>query len=96
MPTYVTECDLPGAGRLSTAELRGIAALSRRALDALGPQIQWQHAYVAGDHIFCVYFAPDEAMVRRHCELAGLAISRIDEATAVLDPGMPVAIAATG
>lgn len=96
MPTYVTECNLPGAERLSTAELRGLAALSRRALDALGPQIQWQHAYVAGDHLFCVYFAPDEAMVRRHCELSGLDIRRIDEATAVIQPGPSLRAAATG
>ena len=37
---YVIERDLPGAGKLSTAELQGIARKSNSVLATMGPGIQ--------------------------------------------------------
>ena len=34
----------------------------------LGPSIQWVHSYVTDDKIYCVYNAPDEALVRKHAQ----------------------------
>jgi hypothetical protein len=66
MPKYVIERDIPGAGRLSPAELTGISQKSCSVLSGMGPQIQWVHSYVTGDRIYCVYIAPNEDMVREH------------------------------
>ena len=37
MPKYVIERSMPGAGRLSAAELRAASAVSNEALAALSP-----------------------------------------------------------
>src|SRR2546422_112898 len=40
MPRYIIERELPGAGKLSAAELKAIARKSCAVLDKLGPKIQ--------------------------------------------------------
>jgi len=41
MPKYVIEREIPGAGKLTTAELQGISTKSYGVLRELGPSIQW-------------------------------------------------------
>jgi len=86
MPKYVIERELPGAGALSAAQLQAISQKSCGVLRGLGPQIQWVHSYVTGDKIYCVYIAPDEAMVRKHAEQGGFPANRVSEVKAVIDP----------
>jgi hypothetical protein len=86
MPKYLIERDLPGAGKLSPAELRGISQKSCSVLNTLGPQIQWIHSYVTGDKIYCVYRAPNEEMVREHARLGCFPANRISKITTVIDP----------
>ena len=86
MPRYVIERDIPGAGRLSPQELRAISQKSCTVLDELGPQIQWQHSYVTGDKVYCVYIAPNEAMIREHAQRGGFPAERVSEVSAVSDP----------
>lgn len=40
-------------------------------LSKLGPSIQWVHSYVTGDKIYCVYIAPNEALIREHAMQGG-------------------------
>jgi hypothetical protein len=86
MPKYLIEREIPGAGKLSPAELRGISQKSCSVLNTLGPQIQWIHSYVTGDKIYCVYRAPSEEMVREHARQGGFPANRISEITTVIDP----------
>jgi hypothetical protein len=86
MPKYVIERDIPGAGSLSPAELKAISQKSCQVLSKLGPSVQWIQSYVTADRIYCVYQAPDEAMVRRHAELGGFPANRISKVTTVIDP----------
>lgn len=86
MPKYVIERELPGAGTLSQADLQGIAQTSCGVLRDLGPEIQWIHSYVTDDKIFCVYVAPDEAMIREHAERGGFPANRISRIREVIDP----------
>lgn len=86
MPRYVIERELPGAGRLSADELRAVSQKSCSVLGDLGPQIQWEHSYVTGDKIYCVYIAPNEAMILEHAQRGGFPANRISEVTAVIDP----------
>ena len=60
MPKFMIERDIPGAGKLSAAELSAISQKSCSVLNHMGPQIQWVHSYVTADQIFCVYRAPNE------------------------------------
>ncbi len=86
MPRYVIEREIPGAGKLSPKELQAISQKSCGVLRELGPQIQWIQSYVTGDKIYCVYVAPNEAMVRKHAQLGGFPANRISEVRAVIDP----------
>ena len=57
---YMIERDIPGIGNFSVTELCGAARASNQALSTIGPAIQWQHSYVAGNKTFCVYLADSE------------------------------------
>lgn len=86
MPKYVIEREIPGAGKLTAADLKGISMKSCTVLRSLGPQIQWLHSYVTGDKVYCVYIAPDEAAIRKHAEQGGFPANRISEVKTVIDP----------
>ena len=86
MPKFVIERELPGAGKLSPAELHGVAQKSCTVLRAMGPQIQWLQSYVTDDKIYCIYIAPDEAAIRRHAEEGGFPANRISRVRNVIDP----------
>jgi hypothetical protein len=86
MPKFVIEREIPGAGKLTPAELKSISQKSCGVLLSLGPSMQWVHSYVTEDKIYCVYLAKDESLVRRHAELGGFPANRISRVAAVIDP----------
>ncbi|HPE71151.1 MAG TPA: DUF4242 domain-containing protein [Candidatus Competibacter sp.] len=86
MPKYLIERELPGAGKLSPADLKAISQKSCGVLSALGPQIQWVQSYVTDDKIYCVYIAPSAGLVKQHAEQGGFPANRISEIRADIDP----------
>ncbi len=86
MPKYVIERELPGAGKLSAQELHSISQKSCDVLRGMGPQIQWLHSYVTDDKIYCVYIAPNEALIREHAQKGGFPVNRVSEIKTVIDP----------
>ena len=86
MPKFLIEREIPGAGKLTAAELQAISQKSCGVLRGLGPQIQWVQSYVTGDKVYCVYIAPDEAIVREHAKQGGFPANRISEITSIIDP----------
>jgi hypothetical protein len=86
MPKYVIEREIPGAGKLTTEQLKAISQKSCGVLHTMGPQIQWVQSYVTDDKVYCVYIAPDEAAVRRHAEQGGFPANRISQVRTMIDP----------
>jgi hypothetical protein len=86
MPKYVIERTIPGAGRLSAAELTAVSKTSNDALTKLSPRVKWQQSYVTDDKVFCVYLADGPDAIREHAELAGLPVDSIHRVGAVVDP----------
>ena len=86
MPKYVIERDMPGAGKLSKADLQAAAQKSCSVLEAQGPKIQWLHSYVTDDKIYCVYRAPNEEIIREHAERGGFPANKISRVHATIDP----------
>jgi hypothetical protein len=41
---------------------------------------------VCDDKTFCVYLASDEAIIRKHAEMAGVPVTRIIRVVRVIDP----------
>ncbi len=86
MPKYVIEREIPGAGNLSTDQLREVAQTSCNVLKEMGPQIQWLESYVTGDKVYCVYISPNEEMIREHAKQGGFPANRISEIKSIIDP----------
>ena len=86
MPKFVIEREIPGAGKMSTAELKAISQTSCGVLRKMGSEIQWLHSYVTGDKIYCVYIAPNEKMVRDHAAQGGFPANRISQVSSMIDP----------
>lgn len=86
MPKFVIEREIPGAGKLSAEELKGISQISCGVLSKMGPQIQWLQSYVTSDKVYCVYIAPNEAMVREHAMQGGFPANRVSQVMNMIDP----------
>jgi hypothetical protein len=86
MPKFVIERDVPGAGDLTEAQLRELSQKSVKVLKELGPEIQWLHSYVTGDKVYCVYLAPDEAIIHEHARRVGIPANRVSAVRRLIDP----------
>jgi hypothetical protein len=86
MPKYVIEREIPGAGNLSREQLQAISQKSCSVLKNLGPQIQWVESFVTADKVYCIYIAPNEALVREHANQGGFPANRISEIKTTIDP----------
>ena len=86
MPKYVIEREIPGAGKLTAEQLKGISQTSCGVLSKMGPQIQWVHSYVTGDKIYCIYNAPNEEMVREHAMQGGFPANAVNKVSTIIDP----------
>ncbi len=86
MPKYLIEREIPGAGKLSPAELHGVSQTSCGVLKNLGPQIQWVESYVTADKVYCVYISPNEEMIREHAKQGGFPANKISEIKTMIDP----------
>lgn len=86
MPKFIIEREIPGAGKLTSDQLKGISQTSCGVLSNMGPQIQWLQSYVTGEKIYCVYIAPNEEMVREHAKQGGFPANSVSQVTAIIDP----------
>lgn len=86
MPKFLIEREIPGAGKLSAADLHGISQKSCSVLQAMGPQIQWVQSYVTADKIYCVYIAPNAEAVREHAQRGGFPANSVAQITTIIDP----------
>ncbi len=86
MPKYAIEREIPGAGKLTAEQLKGISKTSCGVLSNMGPKIQWVESYVTDDKIYCVYITPNEEMVREHAKQGGFPASAVNEVLTMIDP----------
>ena len=77
---------MPGAGQLDADALKGASQGSCSVLRDLGPDIQWVHSYVTDDKIYCIYRSPNEDLIRKHAEMAGLPADSVARVRTVIDP----------
>lgn len=86
MPKYVIEREIPGAGKLSAEQLKGISQTSCGVLKSMGPEINWVHSYVTGNKIYCVYIAANEELVREHAMKGGFPANSVAQVMTIIDP----------
>lgn len=86
MKTYLIERHIPNAGQLTVAQLQAISQKSCSVLQQMGPQIQWDHSYVVGNKIYCVYRATSEELLKEHGLKGGFPVDTIYEVEAIISP----------
>ncbi|MGH2562650.1 MAG: DUF4242 domain-containing protein [Thermomicrobiales bacterium] len=89
MPKFVIERNVPGAGAMTPQQLHDIAAKSNGVLHDMqrnGTPVQWDHSYVSGEVLHCVYVAPDEATIREHARCGGFPVEQIFEVRTMIGP----------
>lgn len=86
MKTYVIEREIPGAGKLTADDLKGISKTSCNVLDEMGPSIEWLHSYVTENKVYCVYRTTDKELLKEHAEKGGFPINSISELSAQISP----------
>lgn len=86
MPKFIIEREIPGAGKMTSDQLKAISQTSCGVLSKMGPQIQWKHSYVTDDKIYCVYIAPNEEMVREHAAQGGFPANKVSKVSSIIDP----------
>jgi hypothetical protein len=86
MKTYLIEREIPGAGKLTAAQLKSISQTSCTVLKEMGPQIQWIQSYVTGDKIYCIYKAENEELIKEHAKKGGFPANAIIEVSSQISP----------
>ena len=86
MPKYVSEREVPGAGKMTPDQLTAISQTSCGVLRKLGSEIQWVNSYVTDDKIYCIYIAPNEEMIREHARQGGFPANKISQVRSGIDP----------
>ena len=86
MPKYLIERELPGAGKLSREDLRGISEMWCGMLRDAGARIQWVQSFVTSDKITSIYIAPDTATIYKQAALEGLPENLVCEIRETIDP----------
>lgn len=71
MQRFLIEREIPGASELTEAQLAGIAQKSNATMASLGVPYRWITSYVAGDKVYCIHEAEDEATIREHSRRGG-------------------------
>ena len=86
MKRFVIERDLPGAEKLSTADLEAVAQKSCNVLHEMGPTIQWLESFVAKDKIYCVYVAKNAEQLHEHGKKGEFPVTLVAEVASVIGP----------
>ncbi len=86
MSKFVIEREIPGAGKMSAADLQAASQKSCSTLHEMGSHVQWLQSYVTDDKLYCVYIAPSEDAVQEHASRSGFPANKISEVKAVIDP----------
>ncbi len=97
MSQFVIERTLPGAGKMSDAEMQQISANSNDVLHGMtdeGTPIQWLKSYVTSDKLYCVYNAPDAKAIQEHAKRGGFPIDSVAQVARVIDPASALTLKA--
>jgi hypothetical protein len=87
MKTFLIKRNLSGAGLLTPSEKKTIARRSCTVIEELGTdKLQWMHSYITADHLWCIYKATDESILKRHAEKGPFPLEEIREIFGLISP----------
>ena len=86
MKKFIIERELPGAGKLTAAELQAIAGKSCDVVSGLNKPYHWVETFVTDNKLYCVHIAPDAETVLEHAKRGGFPANKISEVKSMMDP----------
>ena len=86
MKKFIIERELPGAGKLTAAELKSIAAKSCEVVNGLEAPYHWVETFVTDNKLYCIHIAPDQETVLEHARQGGFPVNNISEVRSMMDP----------
>ena len=89
MPRFVIEREIPEIGSADGDAFREAAQKSNSVLTSMrknDKNILWEHSYVTGDKIFCIYQADTEDLVHEHAKESGFPATTVTQVRRVIDP----------
>jgi hypothetical protein len=86
MKKFIIERELPGAGKLTPAELQSIALRSCDVVENLEGQYHWIQTFVTDNKLYCVHIARDREAVMEHARQGGFPADHIVEVRSIMDP----------
>jgi hypothetical protein len=86
VPQFVIEREIPDPSNFTESDIRETSMKSLEVLRQLGSEIQWIQSFVTDDKIYCIYYAPDEAMIREHGNRSNLRVDRVAAVRRLVDP----------
>jgi hypothetical protein len=86
MKKFIIERELPGAGKLTAAELKSIALKSCEVVSNLEAPYHWVETFVTDNKLYCVHIAPDRETILEHARQGGFPADRISEVKCMMDP----------
>lgn len=90
MKMYLIEREMPGAGKLTLADLQGASQKSNEVLKEMGSGIEWINSYVVDDKLYCVYKAESKELIKEHAEKGGFPCNSIMEIKESINPSTAV------
>jgi hypothetical protein len=86
VPQFVIEREIENPSGLTEADIREASLKSLEVLRQLGADIQWIQSFVTDDKIYCIYYAPDEALIREHARRSNFRVDRIAAVRQLVEP----------
>jgi hypothetical protein len=86
VPQFVIEREIEDPSGFTEADIREASLKSLEVLRQLGSEIQWIQSFVTNDKIYCIYYAPDEAIIREHGNRSNLRVDRVAAVRRLVDP----------
>ncbi len=86
MKKFIIERELPGAGKLTAAELKSIALKSCEVVNNLEAPYHWVETFVTENKLYCVHIAPDKETILEHARQGGFPADRVSEVKSMMDP----------
>ena len=90
MPRFVIERELPEIGSADRQALQGASQKSNAVLEKMRSDtknIVWEHSYVTGDKIFCIYQADSESLIEEHAKESGFPAHIVPTPSDISDGG---------
>jgi hypothetical protein len=86
MKKFIIVRELPGAGKLTPAELKVISQKSCEVINNLEAPYHWIQTFVTDNKLYCVHIAPDKETVLAHALQSGFPVDDIAEVKSIMDP----------